>query len=117
MSGGDVAAIIAAAGFVLLVVFLAVPLFKLGRVLDETRNSIRDLNEGVSPLLTELTETVTQTNKQLAKVDVITENVAEVTTNVSSLVAVFSATLGSPLVKIAGLTQGIRSAILGKSKK
>lgn len=117
MSGGDVAAIIAAAGFVLLVVFLAVPLFKLGRVLDETRNSIRDLNEGVSPLLTELTETVTQTNKQLAKVDVITENVAEVTTNVSSLVAVFSATLGSPLVKIAGLTQGIRSAIIGKSKK
>jgi uncharacterized protein YoxC len=117
MSGGDVAAIIAAAGFVLLVVFLAVPLFKLGRVLDETRNSIRDLNEGVSPLLTELTETVTQTNKQLAKVDVITENVAEVTTNVSSLVAVFSATLGSPLVKIAGLTQGIRSAIIGKGKK
>ena len=117
MSGGDVAAIIGASGFVLLVVFLAVPLLKLGRVLDETRNSIRDLNESVAPLLTELTETVTETNKQLAKVDVITENVADVTTNISSLVAVFSATLGSPLVKLAGLTQGLRSAINGKSKK
>ena len=117
MSGGDVAAIIASAGFVLLVFFLAVPLLKLGRVLDETRNSIRDLNESVAPLLTELTETVTETNKQLAKVDVITENVAEVTTNISSLVAVFSATLGSPLVKLAGLTKGLRSSLGTKNKK
>jgi uncharacterized protein YoxC len=116
MSGGDVAGIIAAGGFVLLVLFIAVPLLKLGRVLDETRNSIRDLNETVSPLLSELTQTVTATNKQLAKVDKITENISEVTTNVSSLVAVFSATLGSPLVKIAGLTQGLRSALLGKKK-
>ena len=116
MSGGDVAALIAAGGFVLLVLFVAVPLLKLGRVLDETRNSIRDLNQTVSPLLSELTETVTSTNKQLAKVDQITENISEVTTNVSSLVAVFSATFGSPLVKIAGLTQGLRSALLGKKK-
>ena len=116
MSGGDVAAIIGAGGFVLLVLFVAVPLLKLGRVLDETRNTIRDFNESVSPLLTELTETVTSTNKQLARVDQITENISEVTNNVSSLVAVFSATLGSPLVKIAGLTQGLRSALQGKKK-
>ena len=116
MSGGDVAALIAAGGFVLLVLFTAVPLLKLGRVLDETRNSIRDLNESVSPLLSELTETVNATNKQLAKVDQITESISAVTTNVSSLVAVFSATLGSPLVKIAGLSKGLRSALLGKKK-
>ncbi len=117
MSGGDVAAIIASVGFVVLVLFLGVPLLKLGQVLDETRNSIRDLNESTGPLLTELTETVTQTNKQLAKVDTITESVAEVTSNVNSLVAVFSAAVGSPLVKIAGLTQGLRSAMNGKNKK
>lgn len=116
MSGGDIAAIIAAGGFVLLVIFIAVPLLKLGRVLDETRTSIRDLNESLSPLLTELTETVTATNKQLEKIDVITDNVAEVSTNISSLVAVFSATLGSPLVKLAGLTKGLRSTLLGKKK-
>ena len=110
-------AIIAAAGFVLLVLFLAVPILKLGNVLDEARNSLRDINQAVPPLLSELTDTVTETNKQLAKVDVITENVAEVTTNISSLVAVFSATVGSPLVKIAGLTQGLLNTIGGKSKK
>ena len=117
MSGGDIAAIIAAAGFVLLVLFIAVPLLKLGRVLDETRNSIRDLNETVSPLLSELTDTVTATNKQLAKVDSITTNVSEVTTNVSAMVSLFTSALGSPLVKIAGLAQGLRSVFFGKAKK
>ncbi len=116
MSGGDVAALIAASAFVLLVLFVAVPLLKLGRVLDETRNTIRDLNESMAPLLTELTDTVSSTNKQLAKIDQITESVSEVTTNISSLVAIFSATLGSPLVKLAGLTKGLRSTLLGKKK-
>lgn len=116
MSGGDIAALIAAGGFVLLVIFIAVPLLKLGRVLDETRNSIRDLNESVSPLLTELTETVNATNKQLVRVDQITENVAEVTSNISSLVAVFSSAVGSPLVKIAGFAQSLRNNLQGKKK-
>ena len=116
MSGREIAGLIAAGGFVLLVLFIAVPLIKLGRVLDETRNSIRDLNESVAPLLSELTETVSATNKQLARVDVITENVAEVTSNISSLVAVFSSAVGSPLVKLAGFTQSLRNNLLGKKK-
>jgi uncharacterized protein YoxC len=116
MSGGEIAAIIAAGGFVLLVLFIAVPLIKLGGLIDEARDSVRDLNDSVAPLLTEVTTTVAQTNKQLAKVDVISENLVEVSTNVKSLVAVFSASVGAPLLKIAGLTQGLRSAILGKKK-
>ena len=109
MSGGDIAALVAAGAFLLLVLFIAVPLLKLGRVLDETRESIRDLNSSVAPLLTELTDTVTEANKQLARVDVITENVAEVSSNISSLVAVFSSAVGSPLIKLAGFAQGLRS--------
>lgn len=114
MSGGEIASIIAAAAFALLVIFIGVPLLKLGRLIDETRDSVHDLNDSMSPLLTELTTTVTETNKQLARVDVITENVADVTTNIRSLVAVFSASVGAPLAKIAGLTQGIRSAMKKK---
>lgn len=116
MSGGEIAGVIAAGGFVLLVLFLAVPLLKLGRVLDETRNTIRDLNQQSAPLLTELTQTISETNKQLAKIDVITENVAEVTTNVSSLVAVFSSAVGSPLVKLAGFAKGFGSILSNKKK-
>ncbi len=116
MSGGEIAAIIAAGGFVLLVLFIAVPLIKLGGLIDEARDSVRDLNDSVAPLLTEVTTTVAQANKQLAKVDIISENLVEVSTNVKSLVAVFSASVGAPLLKIAGLTQGLRSAIMGKKK-
>ena len=116
MSGGEIAAIIAAGAFVLLVLFIGVPLIKLGGLIDEARDSVRELNDTVAPLLSEVTTTVAQTNKQLAKVDAISENLVEVTTNVKSLVAVFSASVGAPLLKIAGLTQGLRSAILGKKK-
>lgn len=115
MSGGDIAGIIAASGFVLLVLFIGVPLVKLGRVLDETRDSLRNISEEVTPLLSELTDTVQATNKQLAKVDVITENVSEVTGNVSALVSLFASAVGSPLMKIAGIANGVRSIL--KTKK
>jgi uncharacterized protein YoxC len=117
MSGGEIAAIIWASGFVLLVLFTAIPLVKLGGLLDETKRSIQTVTDDVSPLLTELTETVEQANKQLAKVDSITTNVSEVTTNVSAMVSLFTSALGSPLVKIAGLAQGLRSVFFGKAKK
>ena len=50
MSVGDVAGLIAAIGFVLLVGFIAYPLVKLGQVLDETRLTVRGLSEGALPL-------------------------------------------------------------------
>jgi hypothetical protein len=52
----------------------------------------------------------------LAKLDVITENVVDVTTNINSLVALFSASVGAPLIKLAGLTKSLRTALLGKKK-
>lgn len=116
MTGGDVAAIIAASGFVLLVLFLAVPIMKLGRLLDESRNAIRDLSESASPLITELTETVSQTNRQLEKIDVITNNAAEVSNNVNSLVAVITSAIGSPLAKLVGISSTVKTVLSGKKK-
>jgi uncharacterized protein YoxC len=78
MSLGGIAGLIAAGGFVLLVGALAVPLWKLGKVLDETRLTVRGLSDGALPLLTEVTTTVASTNQQLGKVDTITNNVAQV---------------------------------------
>ena len=116
MSGGEIAGIIAASAFALFVLFTAIPLIKLGRLLDETSASVRELSEGVSPLLTGLTDTVTETNKQLARIDVITENVAEVSQNINSLVAVFTASVGSPLVKIAGFAKSLSGFFMSSKK-
>ena len=114
MSVGDVAGLLAAGGFVLLVGFLAIPLVKLGRVLDETRLTVRGLTVGALPLLTEVTTTVSNTNAQLVNVDTITTNAAQVSTNVSALTSLFAATLGSPVVKVAAFTYGVRRAIAGR---
>ena len=83
MSVGDVAGLIAAIAFVLLVGALAVPLLKLGGVLDETRSMIKGVSDETVPLLSEVTTTVTTTNAQLVRVDAITSNVQAATTNVS----------------------------------
>jgi len=113
MTGGDIAGLIAAGVFAVLVALIAVPLIKLGRVLDEARSAIRDLSENVTPILEEATVTITEANKQLARVDTITSGVAEATGNVSSLIALFAATLGGPLIKLAGFSGAVRAGIRG----
>ena len=113
MSGGDIAGLIAAGVFAVLVAFLALPLIKLGGVLDETRAAIREASNGVSPILEETTVTIREANKQLGRVDTITQSVADVSGNVSALVALFAATVGGPLIKIAGFSAAVRAGIAG----
>lgn len=113
MTGGDIAGLIAAGVFAVLVGLLAIPLIKLGRVFDETSAAIRGLSDNVTPLLEEATTTVSETNRQLARVDAITSSVEETTANVSSLVALFAATVGGPLIRVAGFSAGVRAAIGG----
>ena len=51
MSVGEIAGLIAAGAFVLLVVIVAIPLLKLGRTLDETTLTIRQAREQSAPIL------------------------------------------------------------------
>ncbi len=114
MSVGDGIGLVAVVVFAVLVAFTALVLVKVGRVLDELRFTVRGLSEGTLPLLTEVTTTVATTNEQLVKVDAITTNVAQVSTNVSALTSLFAATLGSPVVKVAAFSYGVRQAMNGR---
>ena len=123
MSVGEVAGLIAAVAAVALVVFCAVPLLKLGRVLEERRLAVRDLGHNSVPILQELRGTVSATNEELSKLALVTEDVAKVsanatvvTENAAQLSTVFSATLGGPLIKTAAFTYGVRKAVAGKRK-
>jgi uncharacterized protein YoxC len=116
MTGGDIAGLIAAGVFAVLVALLAIPLVKLGRVFDETKEAIHELSENVTPILEEATVTISETNKQLARLDQVTSGIAEATGNVTSLIALFAATLGGPLIKLAGFTAGVRAAMGGFRK-
>ena len=123
MSVGEIAGLIAAIAAVALVAFCAVPLLKLGRVLEELRLAVRDIGHSSVPILHELKGTVTATNDELGKLSVVTEDVSKVSRNAvvvsesaSQLSTLFTATLGGPLVKTAAFTHGVRQAIKGTRK-
>ena len=110
MSVGEIAGLIAACALVLLVLVAAVALLKLGRTLDETTLTIRQVREQSAPILTQANTTVTYVNSNLERVDDITGNAANVSSNVAALTSVVAATLGSPLIKVAAFSYGVRSA-------
>jgi uncharacterized protein YoxC len=120
MTLGAIAGLIAAVAFVALVALAAVPLLKLGRVLEEVRLAVRDLGHESVPILTELQGTVRATNAEIEKLGVVTTDVATVSHNATvvsekaaNLTTLFSATLGGPLIKTAALTYGVRTALKG----
>ena len=108
---GDIAGVIAALAFAYLVWRLGSVVGKAGEILDETRIGVKGLADGSVPLLGEVTTTVSTTNEQLARIDVVTTNIASMSSNVNALTSLFAATLGSPLVKVAAFSYGVRSAV------
>jgi len=125
MDAGEIAGLIAAGAFLMLVIVLAVPILKLGRTVDAATRAINDLTDRTGPLLNNVTETVENVNTtlgqvqvsldgvniQLAKVDTITEHAAHVTANVANLSTVVAAAAANPLVKVASFGYGVRKAV------
>jgi uncharacterized protein YoxC len=114
VSLGDIAGLIAALAFAFLVFRLGGVIGKAGKVLDEARLGVRGVSEQTVPLLSQVTDTVASTNEQIVKVDAITSNVATMSTNLNALTSLFAATLGSPVVKAAAFSYGVRSALSGR---
>lgn len=121
LTAGEIAGLLAAIAFTILVALTAVPLLKLGRVLEELRLVIRDTGHEAVPILTELKGTVSATNEEISKLAIVTEDVSVVSRNAASvsgaaanLAGIFSATLGGPLVRLGAITYGLRSAAKGK---
>jgi len=111
VSAGAIAALIAAGAFVVLVLLLAIPLFKLGKTLDEATLAIRKTHEGAAPLLSQAQTTVANVNSQLAEMEGITKGVSSMTNNAAALTSIVSSTVGSPLIKVAAFSYGVRSTI------
>ena len=111
MTGGEIAGLLAAGVFAVLVLLLAVPILKLGKVFDELRLAVREISDGTSPLLQEVTTTVSTTNRQLEKVDGITSNVSDASANLTALSSLLAATVGRPLIKVAAFSGGVRAVL------
>jgi uncharacterized protein YoxC len=117
LSGGEVAGLIVAVFWAILVCFLAYVLIKLGKVIGETAKLVTGVTDQTVPLLGEVTTTVVQVNTELTRVDTIASNVEEMSGNARALTALFSATLGSPVIKVAAFSYGVRRALHGKAEE
>jgi len=111
LSGGEVAGLIVAVFWAVLVCFIGYVLIKLGNVVGEAGKLVSGVTDETVPLLTEVRTSVVHVNAELERVDAITANVQTVTTNVSALTGVFAATLGSPVIKVAAFSYGVRRAL------
>ncbi|MFA1550475.1 DUF948 domain-containing protein [Actinomadura chokoriensis] len=111
LTGGQLAGLIVAVFWAVLVSFIALTLLKLSRLLGEAGKVVRDLGDQAAPLLDDMTRTVKRANEQLGRTDVITKQVAGVTQNVSAVTTVMTSVVGGPLVKAAAFSYGVRKAL------
>jgi uncharacterized protein YoxC len=124
VSGGDIAALIAAIAFLALVVVIAVPLLRLRYTVDAATAALNDLNDRAGPILGSVNQTVNNVNTalsqihitldgvnlQLARLDTITGHAQQVTATIANLTTVVGAAASSPLVKAAAFGYGVRRA-------
>lgn len=124
MNGGEIAALIAAGAFAMLVLVLAVPLLRLRHTVDAATRALNDLNDRAAPILTkadatmgnvntalgQVQTTLDGVNLQLEKVDTITGHAQSVTANVANLATVVTSVTANPLVRVAALGYGVRRA-------
>ena len=117
LTGGQVAALIAAVAFALLMLALTYVVLKLSKTVEETQRLVAGITDKTVPLLGEVTTSVTHVNRELVRVDAITANVQSMTGNVSALTSLFAATLGSPIIKVAAFSYGVRSVATKRHEK
>ncbi|WP_330329461.1 DUF948 domain-containing protein [Streptomyces sp. NBC_00536] len=111
MSGGEVAGILVAVFWAILVSFLALALARLAQTLRATTRLVAEVTEQAVPLLAEASTTVRSARTQLDRVDAIASDVQEVTSNASALAGTVASAFGGPLVKVAAFGYGVRKAL------
>lgn len=115
LTGGELAALIAAVVWTVLVAFLCVTLVKLTRLLTEATKVVADFGERTRPLLDDVAATVERTDASLERVEEITANVAASTEDLSTMTALTRSVVSGPLVKIASLSYGVRR-VMGRRR-
>ncbi|MFR9798884.1 DUF948 domain-containing protein [Streptomyces sp. MS06] len=114
VSGGEVAGILVAVFWAILVSFLAVALARLAQTLRATTRLVADVTDQAVPLLADASTAVRSAQSQLDRVDAIATDVQEVTSNASALSTTVASTFGGPLVKVAAFGYGVRRALGGR---
>jgi predicted PurR-regulated permease PerM len=111
LSGGQVAVLIVAVFFAILMAFLAAILIYLASVLRQTSRLVETMSHETLPLLEEAAATIAAANAQLGRVDQVTTNVQNLAANASTVMELTAATLAGPMVRVAAFGHGVRRAL------
>ena len=110
LTGGDIALIVLAAFWGLLVLFLCIVLLNTFRVLESTKLLIDSVREGTVPLLTEVKGSVERTNRELDRVDGMLVSAGAVLGRVEKVSGLVEQAVSSPLVKVIAFGAGLGKA-------
>jgi uncharacterized protein YoxC len=119
-TGGDVALIILASAWAVLVAGLIYVLMSTHAVLQSTKILIDTMREETVPLLREVKGSVERANRELDRVDGMLESASAVVGRVEKLSGLVEQAAASPLVKLISLGAGVRQAasrVTGGRKK
>ncbi|MCP3013477.1 DUF948 domain-containing protein [Nocardiopsis dassonvillei] len=115
LTGGEVAALVAAVVWAVLATFMCVALVKLIKLINEATKVVSELGDRTPPLLDDVASTVERTNTSLERVEEITANVQASSEDVSTMTALTRSVITGPLVKAASLSYGVRR-VLGQRR-
>lgn len=119
MGIGEIAGLIAAIAFAILVGFMIYPLIKLGKLFEQIGTTVKDTGDHAIPALDEGVTTVKEVNKTLTDVNSITESASYTAQNVGALTDLYSSMLGKPVIKVASAFWAVKetaSSFMGKKK-
>jgi uncharacterized protein YoxC len=116
VSAGDWALLILAIFWAVLVVFLAIVSVNLYRVLGTTNALLEGVRDETVPMLAEVRRSVSLTNREIDRVDVILESAGTITRNVERLSTLMDTLMTTPLIKAISFSYGAQKAI-GRMRK
>lgn len=117
MSGGELAALIAALAFVALAAVLCVLLVKLHGAVSSAQALVDDLHRTTVPVLRELDETVSALNVEIDRVDGILASAESVAASVGNVAELVSTATANPIIKGLSLLAGAGAAARAIKKK
>jgi hypothetical protein len=109
-SAGDVALIVLAAFWGLLVLGLCLVLVNTFNVLTSTKMLIDGIREETVPLLSEVRNSVVKTNRELDRVDGMLESAGSIVARVEKISRLVEQAASGPLVRIIALGAGLSKA-------
>lgn len=111
MSVGDIAGLIAAIAFVILVGALIYPLIRLGRLFDQVSTTVKDSADHAIPAIDEGVTTVKQVNRSLEDINRVSSAASTTANNVGALADLYTSFLGKPVIKVVSTLFALRTTV------